>query len=573
MFGTGRDEKTLEEVPSEIRNPSGHDDLHIVLECDRPLAGSTRHCIDDIDQISFRRGRQRRFARELVSGVRKLTLEVPDPHMSSTHATMRRLDGRWLLEDTNSRNGSYLQGRRVDRVPLADRALMQFGHTYFLLRSRELPRMLVERTPDLTSASGGDRGLGTVSHELGAVLARMLDASRAGVAVLLVGEAGSGKDTIARAVHALASDGGAGAFAPVQCALLGHGGDPGHADDVPAQLARAFEHAAGGTLFLNEIDGLSPTAQVALLSALRSPARTRIARILSSVRSNDLRSPVPALPADLLADVAGFWMSLPPLRDRLEDMGTLVSDILGRAGPPGEEPPLRIDMAMGQALLLHDWPYNISELESTLRFASTQSTQSGAKTMHWSPPALLYARSSAPARLADSEPPIELGTVDTTAVQATVDTRSGPDAEFAKNVRRALKCHLSLAGLQTNGLLGSDMVLEAANGSVAATSTVPALREAILSSLDSLRKSSPRGERQGRVIHLTFIEPASTQQEVADRLAMAFGTYRRYVTSALAELTSILWFRELSARVRRAGSAAPRPAANDAAAPAAARSR
>ena len=572
MFGTVRDEKTLEEVPSEVRGPSGHDDLHIVLECDRPLAGSTRHCIDDIDLISFRRGRQRRFARDVVSGTRKLTLEVPDPHMSSTHATMRRLDGRWLLEDTNSRNGSYLQGRRVDRVPLADRALMQFGHTYFLLRSRELPKMLVERAPDVTSASGGDRGLGTVSHELGAVLARMVDASRAGVAVLLVGEAGSGKDTMARAVHALASDGGPGAFVRVQCAVLGHGGEPGHPDDVPAQLTQAFEQAAGGTLFLNEIDGLSPTAQVVLVSALRSPARTRIARILSSVRSNDVRSPVPSLPADLLADLAGFWMPLPPLRDRLEDIGTLVADILGRAGPPGDEPPLRMDMAMGQALVLHDWPYNISELESTLRFAVAQSTQSGTGTMQWSPPALLYSRSLAPSRLADSDPPIPFGANDAPPADTGVETRSGPDVEFAKNVRRALKCHLSLAGLQTNGLLGSHMVMEATNGSPAATSTVPALREAILSSLDSLRKSSPRGERQSRVIHLTFVEPASTQQEVADRLAMAFGTYRRYVTSALAELTSILWFRELSARARRAGGDVPRAAA-DVAVPAAARSR
>jgi hypothetical protein len=125
-----------------------------------------------------------------------------------------------------------------------------------------------------------------------------------------------------------------------------------------------------------------------------------------------------------------------------------------------------------------------------------------------------------------------------------------PDAEFVQSVRRALKCNLSVSGLQKNGLLRAHMVLEATKGSSAATVTVPALRDIFLSAIESLRNSSPRGDKQSRVLHLTFIKPTSTQQEAAERLAMAFGTYRRYVTSALAELTSILWFNESSARLR-----------------------
>jgi hypothetical protein len=203
---------------------------------------------------------------------------------------------------------------------------------------------------------------------------------------------------------------------------------------------------------------------------------------------------------------------------------------------------------MGQALLLHDWPYNISELDSCLRSALAMSADG---CMRWSSSsALLYARppSERPGETEEvtSMPRLKAATRDSSAAISPE-----LDEEFVQNVRRALKCNLSVTGLQKNGLLRSHLVLEATKGSVTTTSTVPVLRDIVLSALESLRQSSPRGAKQSRVLELTFIHPTATQQEAAERLAMAFGTYRRYVTSALAELTSILWFRELSARQRR----------------------
>ncbi|MDP9151203.1 MAG: hypothetical protein M3O36_14845, partial [Myxococcota bacterium] len=156
--------------------------------------------------------------------------------------------------------------------------------------------------------------------------------------------------------------------------------------------------------------------------------------------------------------------------------------------------------------------------------------------------------SEPPFRAADpprrpSEPPFR-------ASEPPPDTMPEPDPEFAQNVRRALKCNLSVAGLQKNGLLRAHMVLEATDGSSTATVAVPALRRLFLEAIESMRGASPRGEKQSSVLHLTFIKPAATQQAAADQLAMAYGTYRRYVTSALAELTSILWFNESAARLR-----------------------
>jgi energy-coupling factor transporter ATP-binding protein EcfA2 len=542
MLGRVPDDGTLEELPSEGQRASGHDDLHVVLECDRPLAGSTRHCITDLDEVVFRRGRERRFNRESEAGVRRLTLEVPDSHMSSRHATIRRLDGHWLLEDAESRNGSYLLGRRIDRAPLAESSIFQLGHTYFLFRSRELPKMLVEGLPDVVSASTPNPALQTLNHELNALLSQVVAAARAGVAVLLVGEAGSGKDTLARAIHTVA--GSRGAFVAVPCVLLGRGTD----DAGCAELRAAFGRAAGGTLFLDEIEGLSPLAQMALLPLLKSPSRAAIAQVLSSTRSNEPRPQVAHLSADLLAELASFSMPVPPLRDRLEDLGTLVSAILGRSRPRIDRGSMSMDAAMGRALLLHDWTYNVSELDSCLRSAAARSDDDH---LCWSPPRLLAAARVATVRAAQADQFHPVRHPDGSGGDPSTDTPAEPDAEFVQNVRHALKCHLSVAGLQKNGLLRSCMVLEATKGSLAAASTVPTLQKIVLSSLESLGASSPRGDKQRRVLRLTFIEPTATQQEAADRLAMSFGTYRRYVTSALSELVSILWFRELSARLRR----------------------
>ncbi|HEY4012857.1 MAG TPA: sigma 54-interacting transcriptional regulator [Polyangiaceae bacterium] len=535
MSGGWHDDSTLEDLPPQGRSTSDHDDLHVVLECDRPAAGSTRHCLDDVDQVLFRRGKERRALREEAAGIQRLVVEVPDSRMSSVHATMRRASDRWLLEDTNSRNGSYLDGRRVQRAHLADGAVFQFGHTYLLLRSRTLPEGRGEGPRDAASASDGS-ALATLDHQNGALFARMLDASRGRIAVLLVGEAGSGKDSLARAVHAA---GRRGAFVVVPCALLGRH-ESGDGPDAAAGLADAFARAAGGTLYLDEIEGLSAEAQVALLPLLRSRRKARVAGVLSSLRSGEAAPAVPRIAADLFAELAGFTVPLPPLRDRREDLGALLATMLSRAARP-RGPAVTLDPSMGQALLQHDWPFNLSELESCVRSAMTLS---GEGPLRWSPPARHHGR---PAGTRESSPPPR----EAAAQGESTTVPSEPGAEFAQALRRALRCNLSVSGLQRNELLRSQMVLEATQGSVAETSTVPAFRDIVRGSLDSLESSSPRGRKQAQVLRLTFIEPAGTQQEAADQLAMAFGTYRRYVTSALAELTSILWFRELSARRRR----------------------
>jgi hypothetical protein len=538
------DESTLEELLPESSRSFCHHDLHIVVECDRPLASSTRHCLDDLDQVVIVRGRERACERDVVGGEHTLTLAIPDSRMSSAHAKLRRTEGGFMLEDTGSRNGSYLMGRRVDRAALIDGSIFELGHTRFLLRSHVLPKKgLVEGPPDLILPSFPQTALATVNHELEALYARLLVAARAHVPILIVGEAGSGKDTLALALHE--EVGQQGEFVAIDCAQFGRSQRTGRTgDDLVGALAEAFDRASGGTLFLNEIEELSPVAQLALQPMLESRSPSGIMLVSSLRARRDLRSDVPRIRPELLALLARFTLPLPPLRDRREDIGTLVSHILPRWGGVDVER-ITMDPSMAQALLLHDWPYNVGELDSCIRTAIALSTDA---CIQWSPATLVRKTPRAGPAVHKLEPAPNPQRPATASHTDVTPPSAEPDLDFVQNVRRALKCNLSVAGLQKNSLLHSHMVLRATQGSSAANAAIPALRDIVLSAIDAMRSSSPRGDKQSSVLLLTFIKPTSTQQEAADRLAMAFGTYRRYVTSALAELTSILWFNEMSAR-------------------------
>ncbi|MDP9151202.1 MAG: sigma 54-interacting transcriptional regulator, partial [Myxococcota bacterium] len=363
MARFSEDEGTLEELPPEGILSAHHDDLHLVLECDRPLEGATRHCLHGVDEVHLGRGPRRRVERRWDSGLHVLALEVPDSRMSSRHAKLRRADGHWVMEDRDSRNGSYVEGRRIARAPLVEGTRFELGHTQFLFRSSLLPRPLADGPLDVTAPSSHEAALATLSHERQALFRRLVEVARAGTSILLIGEAGCGKDTLARAIHAEA--GGRSAFVVVHGVLLGRRTDAvAGEDDVTTELARDFDRAAGGTLFFDGIEELSPVAQLALLPLLKSARRAGVASIVSSVRSSDPRPAVPRIPADLLAELAGFSARVPPLRERREDIGTLVAHLVRRAAA-GDRALLAttLDPAMGRALLLHDWPYNLSELD------------------------------------------------------------------------------------------------------------------------------------------------------------------------------------------------------------------
>src|SRR5690349_10836365 len=90
--------------------------LFVVFECDRPLAGGLACPLASVDTVEIGRGKER----AVTTRARVLDLRLPSSHLSTIHATLRRDRGGWTLHDTTSRNGTYIQRRRITQQVLQD---------------------------------------------------------------------------------------------------------------------------------------------------------------------------------------------------------------------------------------------------------------------------------------------------------------------------------------------------------------------------------------------------------------------------------------------------------------------
>jgi transcriptional regulator with PAS, ATPase and Fis domain len=202
--------------------------------------------------------------------------------------------------------------------------------------------------------------------------------------VLLLGETGTGKEVLARAIHA--ESGRDGPFVAVNCGalpkalveslLFGHrrGAFSGATEDQIGFVRAAH----GGTLFLDEIGDLAASSQAALLRILQErevvpvgatrPVSTDIRVIAATHRPLDQLIEGGQFRSDLFARIAGFSFTLPPLRDRLDDIGLLVAALLPRIAAD-RAPALTFTARAVHALMASRWPYNVRELEQRLKVA------------------------------------------------------------------------------------------------------------------------------------------------------------------------------------------------------------
>jgi DNA-binding NtrC family response regulator len=370
-----RDER--DDVPDSPARPIDH--LFLVLEGARPLSGGARFSLEGVDEVRFRRGSTRAMARERDGSRTILTLKVPDGLLSSSHARLLRGDSGWSLVDDGSTNGTFVDGTRIQVRALSDGATFELGAAHFILRvGMPTPH---GSPPEIESAKSSGRAHGFVSlvpayaETLRREFARV---AMANVSVLLLGESGTGKEVLAAGTHAMS--GRSGPFVPVNCGaltatlmesqLFGHmkGSFSGALRDEPG-FVRASD---GGTLFLDEIGDLPGPSQAALLRVLETRevvpvGSTRAVPVDLRVVSATLKS-VGSLRPDLHARLAGFTHVLPPLRERMEDLGLLLAELLQRAA--GERAKaIRISPEAGRALLEHDWPLNVRELNQALLVA------------------------------------------------------------------------------------------------------------------------------------------------------------------------------------------------------------
>lgn len=188
--------------------------------------------------------------------------------------------------------------------------------------------------------------------------------------VLVEGESGAGKERVARAIHEHSRRAG-GPF--VNLSLAGVGA---------AQLDRdlygadgAFARARNGTLFLEDVDELTSEAQTRLSGLLHNDepgARPNVRLIVAAHRSLSGLVQQGAFRQDLFYQLNVVAIRLPPLRERMEDMGDLARAFLVRAKREGL-PEKTLDASAIKRLEEHDFPGNVRELENLLRRAAALS--------------------------------------------------------------------------------------------------------------------------------------------------------------------------------------------------------
>jgi DNA-binding NtrC family response regulator len=212
-------------------------------------------------------------------------------------------------------------------------------------------------------------------------------AARTSSTILVLGESGTGKELLARAVHA-ESPRHAAPFVPVSCAALTEtlleselfGYEKGAFTGAVGRRIGKFEAAHRGTIFLDEIGDISPKLQMDLLRVLEERRFTRVGgtepievdvRVIAAT-NRDLRSAMQEgrFREDLFYRLNVVAITLPPLRERRDDIPLLVEHFLERLGAEMGRRFEGVTAEAMQLLLAHDWPGNIREVRNVLERAA-----------------------------------------------------------------------------------------------------------------------------------------------------------------------------------------------------------
>ncbi|HEY7376817.1 MAG TPA: sigma 54-interacting transcriptional regulator [Polyangia bacterium] len=304
-------------------------------------------------------------------------LRLMVPTVSGFHCEIRAGAGGVRIVDLGSLNGTFVDGVSIKEAFLRSGSLIRLGAATLRFELAEGGNRLL--VSDRTSF--GD--LHGQSAPMRAAFALMEKAAASDATVLLEGETGTGKGQAAEAIHK-ASARADGPFVVVDCGaipanlleseLFGH--EKGAFTGADARRRGAFEEAAGGTIFLDEIGELPLDLQPKLLRALEnrhvralgsSSYRAVDVRIIAAT-NRDLRAEVnqARFRSDLFFRLSVVRIVMPPLRQRPEDMETLVRTLLRQQRAGASSVARFTDPAFVSGLSRSAWPGNVRELRNYL---------------------------------------------------------------------------------------------------------------------------------------------------------------------------------------------------------------
>ena len=325
--------------------------------------------------------------------------------VSRHHAILEAYSDALLVADGGSKNGTFLNGQRIDRAAVPAGAELRFGPVRLRVEMLKAPdRMAIRFNDDAAPSSlladgvstavagAGLEKPGDASSELvfperfcrgsSAPARELYDALRAlrrsRLPVLIHGETGVGKELVARTLHL--SSGRPGPFEAVNCAAI-----PGELMEAELFGIRKgvatgvderpglFERAQGGTLFLDEIGELTPPLQAKLLRVLQEKEVQPIGgrpqeldvRVLSATHIDLEREVGQRLRQDLYYRLAGSIVEVPTLRRCRDDIPALLAFFLSHYAHEIGVRLRGVTAGAVSCLTAYDWPGNVRELEHT----------------------------------------------------------------------------------------------------------------------------------------------------------------------------------------------------------------
>lgn len=317
------------------------------------VAGDTRQLIPIPPDVEISIGRSR-----------SCHVVLPDRRASRLQATLRWEGGQLWLTDRGSRNGTFVGGKRI--------------HGRVAVRPGELIGVGAARMAVVLETRGGDSAPSIVAASAAMKdLVRQIErVAEADSSVLLIGETGTGKELLARHLHA-SSGRAAGPFVAINCGaipealaestLFGH--EKGAFSGATKRTIGVFEASSGGTLFLDEVGELSERTQARMLRVLETGELMRVGgtrtvtidvRVVSATH-RDIESD-PRFRRDLFFRLAALRFAVPPLRERPEDIEALARHLVQELS--GGRRRLK-DSAL-RALREQPWPGNVRELRNVL---------------------------------------------------------------------------------------------------------------------------------------------------------------------------------------------------------------
>jgi transcriptional regulator with PAS, ATPase and Fis domain len=300
---------------------------------------------------------------------------LADPRVSRRHCRVALTERGVMIKDLGSKNGTFVEAVQVVESWFQPGKKATIGDSTLSLRVAGAPSLV----PISQSARFGE-ALGS-SIPMRALFAKLERAATTTETILLLGESGTGKELLARGIHD-ASPRSGGPFVVLDCSAVApnlleaeiFGYVKGAFTGADQPRTGLLEQASGGTFFIDEVGELPLDLQPKLLRAIEArelrrlgaPKYTKVDVRVVAATHKDLLSAVAGgtFREDLFYRLAVVEVTVPPLRERREDIALLVQRFLAAQVPPRTLADLPANAL--ELLKSHSWPGNVRELRNTV---------------------------------------------------------------------------------------------------------------------------------------------------------------------------------------------------------------